>query len=440
MSATDRILIQSGSVVDLDSDHGILINYDVLIENGLISQVGQSIEAAGAEIIDATGFIVSPGFVDTHRHMWQGQLRGSGVNATLGEYFGTTIAEVAPRYRPSDVETGELMSGLDCLDAGITSVFDWSHIQHSPDHSDAAVRGLHQSGVRAVFGYGFPLTDVGAWMVSSSIPVPADLRRVHGDHFATGTSLVTLGLALRGPEYTTWNVVEEDLGHARDLGLPVSLHFGGGDGPGRHGIARMHERGLLGSDLAFVHGNSISEPEFELLAATGGSISATPAVEAQMGMGNGVPAIAAARRFGVQVGLGADVPTSASTSMFDIMRVAFATTRAAEFAAGTTDLVTNRDVLRMATLAGARAIGLGDMVGSIEVGKRADIILVSTESLAQAPSVDSAASLVSTASRSDVDTVIVDGVVRKRGGQLVDVDVPALLARARASASHVLGA
>ncbi|MPZ16162.1 MAG: amidohydrolase family protein, partial [Chloroflexi bacterium] len=149
----ERLLLRGGTVLTMDPELGDLPRGDVLIDGDTIAEVGPDIQA-DAEVLEATGNIVIPGFVDTHRHTWETAIRGCAPNATLDDYFVEVLDTFAPIYRPEDVYASNLAGTLECINAGITTLVDWSHINNTPEHPDAAIRALQESGIRAQYAYG----------------------------------------------------------------------------------------------------------------------------------------------------------------------------------------------------------------------------------------------------------------------------------------------
>ena len=142
----ERTLIKGAIVLTQDDQLGELPNADILIEDDRIAAIGPNLDADGATVIDAAGDIVIPGFVDTHRHTWETSIRTSAPDYTLGAYFGAILDKFAPHYRPDDVYAGNLWGSLECINAGITTLVDWSHIMNTPEHADEAIRGLRSRG------------------------------------------------------------------------------------------------------------------------------------------------------------------------------------------------------------------------------------------------------------------------------------------------------
>jgi 5-methylthioadenosine/S-adenosylhomocysteine deaminase len=388
-----RVLLRNGLVIDTEPAPVALPGSDVLIEDDRILAVGAALPAEGATVIDATDRVVLPGFVDTHRHLWQTALRGAAVDADLGRYLAL-VSSV--RYRPEDVYAATLAGALECLDSGITTVQDFAHIVHTPPHADAGITALREAGIRAVYGYGWPL-------FADTARNPADVRRVRAEQLPDDDALVTMALAPLGPSYAPIDVVAGDWRLARDLGLPIAVHVG--SGPVAHRpVTTLKEHGLLGPATLYVHGNSLPDEELDLIAATGGSMSIAPAVEALMG--HGAPAIGRLRTAGVTTGLGVDTVTAVAGDMFSLMRAALLSS---QLSSG--PRCTAADILRMSTLDGATALGLADRIGSLRPGKQADIVLLRLPA-----SQDPIGTVVTAAHPGNVDTVLVAGQVLKSGG------------------------
>ncbi|MEU5880350.1 amidohydrolase family protein [Spirillospora sp. NPDC047279] len=420
------ILVKGGVVIDTDPVPGVIGTADVLVRDGLIAAVGPDLDAGpGAEVIDATGTYVLPGFVDTHRHTWQAGIRAIHADSTLPAYLERIMYGLAPRYRPDDVRTGVLAGALECLDAGITTVLDWSHIQFTPAHTDANVEALKAAGIRAVFGYAYGGGGGTAAMA-------AETRRVQREHFGDdprGMALAAFGPEIGGAER---GVAEWRL--ARDLGLPVTAHMGGhGAESAVRGLAVLDEHGLLSHPATYVHGTCYTDDAFKLIAANGGSVSVTPTSETVLGIG--YPPTGRARAAGLPTSLSGDTVASGPGDMFSLMRAAYMFERARPDGAGMG--FTTRDVLRTATIEGAETLGLADVIGSLRPGKQADLIMLRTGTTGMAAAHDPIAAVVLSADTSTVDTVLVGGRVVKRGGRLLHHDVPAVLAELTASAAHV---
>ena len=422
---SDRLLLRGGYVVSVDPEIGDINGGDVLIEDDTIAEVAPNIDVTDAEVIDVTGDVVIPGFIDSHRHTWETSIRGSAPNATLDDYFGIVLDGFAVAYRPEDVYAANYMGALECINAGITTLLDWSHIQNTPDHSDEAIRGLRETGIRSVFAYGFPNTSLSDWWFDSSLKTPDDVRRVREEYFSSDEGLITMALATRGPGFCQPEVVKHDWNLARELDLPITVHVGMGRVAGRFNmVGQLNEMDLLGPDTTYIHSCYLSEEEWKLVADTGGKVSIAPQVELQMGHGS--PPSLRARELGLRPSLSVDVVTTVPGDMFTEMRAVFGSERVAvnaECWKADVDIpesmLTARDVLRSATIDGAYVCGLEDRTGSLTPGKKADVVVIDGKSPNVTPIIDPVATVVLFADVSNVDTVIIDGKIHKRDGKLL---------------------
>ena len=424
-----RVLLRGGHVVSMDPTIGDIYGGDVLLEDDRIAAVGASVEAGDAEVIDASNCIVIPGFIDSHRHTWETVIRGIAPDVSLAGYFDVVLDQLAPAYRAEDVYAGNYLGSLEAIDAGVTTVLDWSHISNTPEHADEAIRGLRDAKLRAVYCYGNPNTSLADWWYTSTLEAPEDIRRVREQYFSSDEGLLTLAMGTRGPGFCTPEVVKHDWELARDVGAPISVHVGMGPYAGRFSMVKqLDELGLLGSDTTYIHCNYLSDEEFRLIADTGGKISISPMVE--MTMGHGTPPTAKALAVGVKPSISIDVTTTVPGDMFTQMRFLHAQARLLEheaaFAAGNEEepkLLTTREVLGFATIEGARVCGLEDRTGSLTPGKQADVVLIRCDHTNTYPVIDPVSTVVLQADTRNVDTVFVAGTLLKRDCRLVDADL-----------------
>ncbi|WP_406478224.1 amidohydrolase family protein [Streptomyces platensis] len=430
-----RLLLRGGLVIDTAPHPVVHPHTDVLVEEGRIAAVGRGLpfdEAdTGLEVIDARELIVLPGFVDTHRHVWQAVLRSAAVDESLDSYLGRILGDLSGRFTPADVYTGNLLGALECLDTGVTTVQDFSHVQYTPEHSAAAVEALEEAGIRAVFGYGYPVFDDTARRADW-------VRDVRTKYFPSREALLTMALAPVGPSFAPPETVREDWLLARELGLPIAVHVTAGPVAMRP-ITALQEQGLLTAGTLYVHGNSLPDSELRLIAESGGAVAITPAIEASMRFG--APMAGRLRRAGIPTGLGADAVTSAPGDMFSQMRAALMSSHFDGNGDGEADAPTVKaaDVLRMATAEGAAALGLADEVGSLGIGKRADLVLLRADALNLAPVThDPIGAVVTAAHPGNIDTVLVDGRPVKRHGQLLYGDLGNVLNTAHRTAERLV--
>ena len=444
----NRTLLRGGRVLTMRPGAGE-IAADVLLEGDRIVAIAPGLVADDAEVVDARGAIVAPGFVDTHRHVWQTQLRTVAADWTLFDYFARMRLTYAGFYEPDDVFLGNHVGALEALGAGITTIVDHCHILHTPEHTDEAVRGLVESGIRAIFCYGLFESPSYRDDPRRAALAPGwrqdDARRIRSGVLAAADARVTMGFAPFEIDAQPYDANVAEIAFARTLGAQrISCHVAmGAYDAGHRFVDRLGRDGLLGEDLLFVHGSALTDEELRRMADSGAAVSATPETEMQMGMG--FPVAVRARDAGVRSSLGIDIVSNYSGDMFAQMRLCLQASRALENAdyerrdrAPRRLRLGVRDVLDLATRGGAEAAGLADRIGTIEAGKQADLVLIRTDAIHMTPAIDAVAAVVLNANASDVDTVFVAGRCVKRHGTLVGVDWPSLSRRLVASSERIV--
>ncbi|MFI5838920.1 amidohydrolase family protein [Catenuloplanes sp. NPDC051500] len=416
-------LFTGGAVVTMDPTLGDLPRGDVLISGTEIVAVGPDLrdhpEARDATVIDTTGRIVAPGFVDTHRHAWQAQLRRTIPDVgDLGEYLSTTLAGVAPVYTPDDMYVGTRLAALTALDAGITTMLDFSHNSRTAAHSDAAINGLASTGIRGVHASMGP--HFGTW----DRQWPADLTRLRAQLPPGG--LITLRLAALATD-----IVGPDLVYgpslaavARDLDIAVSIDAVFGTASSE-AILAWEKQNLLGPDLELIHATGLTPDAWRAIGDTGTTISLAPSSDTQIGLETAIPAIDEALAAGVRPGLSIDVEVALASDMFTQMRVLLAVQRM-RAVDRPSSRITTRDVLGFATTDGAHTIGLGAVTGTLTPGRQADLIVVDAEAINTMPLNDAIGTLVLGADPRNITTVLVAGHTLKSNGHLLNIDLPAL--------------
>jgi 5-methylthioadenosine/S-adenosylhomocysteine deaminase len=436
----ERTLIRGGYVLTQDPQLGELVGADVLIDGDRIADVGHDLSAADARVIDASGDVVIPGFIDTHRHTWETSIRTSAPDFALITYFSAILDKFAPHYRPDDVYAGNLWGALECINAGITTLVDWSHIMNTPDHADAAIRGLQESKLRSVFAYGFGNTSLVDWwfgpdyqgsVLTSDGP---DARRIRKQYFNSDDGLITMALATRGPNFCKAEVVRHDWELAKELGLNITVHVA----MDRFGYTKMQVAGLRDMDLLFpnttyIHASHFTDEEWALVRDSGGNVSFAPQIEIQMGHG-WAPAVTALEH-NIPIGLSSDVATTASADQFTQMHAIFGSERGRKHQEAweadldgleaSPGLITSRQVLEWATLGGAQVAGIADRTGSLTPGKKADVVIIDGSAVNVAPIIDPVGAVVCAADVSNVKTVFVDGEILKQDFRLTaSLDAP----------------
>ncbi len=433
-----RILFKGGVVITMDRALGDLARGDVLIDGARIAAVGADLgpQAGDAQIIDCGNMIVMPGFIDSHRHMWQGQMRNLIPDALLPEYLRTILGEYGTAYRAEDAYIGDLLSAWSALDAGFTTVLDWSHVQNTPDHADAIVRALQETGIRAVFAYGFPeLAGRPWWADEAAHKYPGDIKRLRGRYFSSDDQLLTLALAASGG-FGNPAIAAREWAAAREVGARITIHAGG-----KRQIQDFARAFKLGPDTTYVHCAGWDDTDWKMVADSGGTVSISPGTEMFMSMA--IPPIQQALDAGVRLSLSVDAETNVPNDMFTEMRLALAsqhTMLMVREAAGEAKLparLTARDALGLATIEGAKANGLEAKTGSLTPGKQADLILLRRDKINVMPVNDPVGAVVYGMDTSNVDSVYVGGRARKLAGQLVGADLARIAEQVIASRAHL---
>jgi cytosine/adenosine deaminase-related metal-dependent hydrolase len=435
----DRTLLQNGIVLTLDKKVGNFHRADVLIEDAKIASVAPDLNGDGAQVIDASDMIVMPGFVDTHRHIWEGILRNIATDLPLdGEagYRSLILNTLAPVYRPEDAYVGNLVGLYGAIDAGITTILDWSHIQATREHGDAVIKALQESGLRAVFAYGYP-----AWKEPDANQT-AWICDIAKQYFSSKDQLLTFALAPQGPEVTSFDTAKEQWTLARELGARISVHVGVGNAGKQRKLAAMGRAGLLKDDTTYVHCTTLSDEEIKMIADTGGTISISAPTE--MMMGHGLPPIQKFIDHGLRPSLSVDVETNMPNDMFTQMRTVNSLQKSLIFEkklarkGGLPAFLSARDVIEFATIEGARANGLLDKTGTLTPGKQADVIMLRTDRPNILPVNDPISAVTWGMDTSNVDSVFVAGKALKRDGKLLNVDLNRLMQKAYESRDHVI--
>ncbi|GAA2547614.1 amidohydrolase family protein [Pseudonocardia hydrocarbonoxydans] len=429
------VVLRGGTVLTVDAGRTVLTGHDVLAVDGRIAAVGPGLEVpAGTEEIDAAGGVVMPGMIDTHRHMWQTAMRGYGADWTLTQYFVWYYLEHGRTFRPEDVHAGNVLAAWEALDAGVTTTVDWSHGLQTTDHAEAAVDALRSVPGRFVLAYGNIQDAPANW---TAAPEFRDFVARHSGGDMLGVQLafdVTGDPAF--PEKPAFEV-------ARELGLPVSTHAGVWGATNDDGIRLMHDHGFMTPETVYVHAATLSADSYHRIAATGGSVSVS--TESEQSAGQGYPPTWALRAHGIPVSLSMDTSVWWSGDLFSAMRSTLGADRSREHleahAAGET--VTHSSlradqVVEWATRGGATALGRESELGSVEVGKKADLVLIRNDhSPVSFPLLNPHGHVAFQAQRADVHTVLVDGRVVKRDGRLVGADLPAVRRSVEATVEHL---
>ncbi|PSJ65322.1 amidohydrolase family protein [Kumtagia ephedrae] len=440
------ILIRNAIVLTMDDAIGSFRDADVLVEGERIAAVGPNLSADAAEVVDGRGRIVIPGLVNGHMHTWQTGLRSLCSNMTLMDYFRWVHRGLAAAFRPEDIYVATLAGALGQINAGATTLGDWCHNNPTPAHTDAAVDGLFESGIRSVFLHGSPKPDPKPGEPHfSEVPHPRhEIERLMRTRFSSRDQLMTLGMAILGPHYSTMEVARADFRLARELDLVASMHQGGGQARTPGGWETLEAEGLVGSNINIVHGNNLTDDQIRRFVEAG--VSFTVTAENEMTQGHGRPITGRVLAAGGQPSFGVDIESVVGADMFAVGRMALACQRALDNAArreidgGIPDScsVSTKDALRWITIETARMLGIDDKVGSLTPGKQADIVVLDAAAWNMTPVHDPYSTVVMQAGIGNVEHVLIAGKFRKRDGRLLWGDVDRVKRELEASGRRIV--
>ncbi|MGI5241230.1 amidohydrolase family protein [Dactylosporangium sp. CA-139066] len=431
------VLFRNGLVLTMDDSHNVMPGADVLVVDDRIAEIGVGLTAPpGAVEIDATGGIVMPGMIDTHRHMWQTAMRGYGADWTLTQYFVWYYLESGKHFRPEDIHAGNVLAAWEALDAGVTTTVDWSHGLQTTQHADAAVDALESVPGRFVLAYGN--IQQGPWEWSAA-PEFRDFvnRRIRGGDMLGFQMAFDVTGDPTFPEKAAFEV-------ARDLGVPVTTHAGVWGATNDDGIRLMHEHGFMTPQTVYVHAATLTHDSYHRIAATGGSVSVS--TESEQSAGQGYPPTWQLRDHGIPVSLSMDTSVWWSGDLFSAMRTTLGADRSREHMAAheRAETVTQlhlraEQVVDWATRGGSRALGLDDRIGSLEPGKKADVVLLKNDnSPVMFPILNPYGHVAFQAQRADVHSVVVNGRLVKHEHRLVGADLPKIRADVERTVEYLI--
>ncbi|HDU8425891.1 amidohydrolase family protein [Acinetobacter baumannii] len=415
----NRILLRGSTVITMAQDRPDFERIDILVENGRITRMEPMLEIPDVEVFDFTGRILIPGLVNAHLHSWQAALRSVGADWTLLEYLAQAHAGLAQHYTPEDMRIAARACALNQINCGTTTLGDWCHNVQTKEHADSTIQGLIESGIRGVFLHGMPHK-----FRQSEHPMQEVDRLLRGPIAAH--DLLTLGIAIPGPQYSKKEIALADFRGARERDIIVSMHQSGGK-PGEAWEA-VRNANLIGPKTNIVHGNEIPDDWLKIFVDAGASFTSTP--ENELGQGHGFPITGRLLSYGSAPSLGTDVDTVLSGEILTAARIALAQQRGLdhEQQRQTTGLfspkptISSKQALSWATTEGARALGLSDRIGRLEVGMQADIVVIDAQAINLWPAHDPIATALQ-ASIANIEAVMIAGQWRKRDYKLLDASL-----------------
>lgn len=433
LPARGEYLIHGANILSMDPKIGDYARGDVHVRDGAVVAVAARIDAPNATVINAAGMICLPGFVDTHWHLWTSAARPMVRidNAKFG-YFPVTNT-LGPHYMPKDSYDAVRLGLAEAISAGVTTVHNWAHNVRGPAHADAELRAMRDMGLRGRFAYGTPQGLPGDKPMDLAGLAQIQREWMRGKFSADG--MLSLGISSRNIGDTSnplrgnisTDMAQVDWGGARKLGLPITMHT---SGPSP--IKLMEDAKLLGPDVQLVHPLLTTAEERKIMATRGVSYSMSPTGESRRPAAAGVIQLGELLQAGVKCSLSIDHTTTYNVDFFNCMRILY---NLHQHRLGDKVPLTARRMVQLATLDGAIDLGIADHTGSLTPGKRADLILVRTTDINMAPVGDAYEALVSFAQPRNVDTVMIDGRILRRGGKFTALDYAEILQRATESAA-----
>jgi len=414
------VVFRNATVITVDKA-GVIPDGDVLVTGDTIAAVGTKLKVPDGTVeVDASGGILTPGFVDTHRHMWQTALRGYGGDWALSQYFVFYYLQHGEVFRPEDIYAGNLLSALESVDTGVTTTLDWSHALRTPEYADAAVKAFEEIPGRFVLGYGNYLGAPWEWTADKDF-------QAWVKNFAT-SDMLGLEIAFDVPDSEDFPE-KAAFEYARDNGLRVTTHAGVWGATTDVGIGHMFDAGVMTDQITYVHSASLSPESYQKIAATGGTVSV--ATESEQSAGQGYPSTWEIRKYGIPASLSMDTSVWWSADYFSAMRATLSSDRSRDHLEAHRNgetVAVNRmraeDVIWMATMGGAKSLGMEDKIGSITTGKKADLLLLKNDqSPAMTPILNPNVHVVYQANTADVHSVMVNGRMLKFDGKRIGLDI-----------------
>ncbi|HSI70295.1 MAG TPA: amidohydrolase family protein [Gillisia sp.] len=388
---------------------------DILVENGEIKAVGENVSLPeGISEIDGTHCIVMPGLIDCHWHMWTSLLRSMSGETEQTGYFPMT-ARYSEFYTPQDMAIATRYAAAEALFSGITTVTDYNHNARGLDYVMAGCDALAEIGLRARVEY--------SGYRNRPPEKPTDFEGIREVLQQLNNNekyeLVRLGLGSRGAAYEQ---LDSDWRKARDFGMGISIHASSNRNQIGQ-IMQLENRGLLDKDINIIHGNAITGEELDVVAKSGASITMTPYSE--MRIGYGLPPQNKLVHAGINTSLGIDTTAlSGNADFFSIMKVI---QNLANAVAEDEFYLSSHQVLEMATINGARTLGIDHLTGSLSPGKRADLIMLKRNDLNFSSGNREKNLVVEASQPQNVALVAVDGRILKENGKLSGLDVKSIV-------------
>lgn len=433
------ILIENGAIVTVNDEQEVLNPGYVFIEDDRIAAVGAGEPLAAyrkAEtIIDASLMAVMPGIINAHTHLFQSFIRGLADDKTLLEWLEACIWPVASELSQEEAYVAAMVGLIENLRGGATSVIDHQYIHTDLQNDDAVCRAAEETGMRFLLARGWTDENYPQQFVESPQQIVAETARLRGRWQGRGDGRLRVEFGPLIPWGCSDETMQETYRLSQEWGAGTHIHVAETkaevdmnlEARGNRHIEWLDRVGALGPDLQLVHSVWLDDREIDLIEQTDAVVVHCPV--SNMYLASGVARIPEMRARGITVGLGSDGPGSNnSQDMLEVLKVTALLHKVDTLDA---TVLLPEDVLWMACRGGARAFGLADEIGSLEVGKKADVILLNLDSPFAMPVHRVPSAIVYNAGARDVDTVIVNGQILMREKEFLCLDEKQVLAQAR---------
>ena len=424
-----EFIVRGGHILTMDPTLGDFSSADVHVRDGAIVAVAPDINAPGAQVIDARNMIVMPGFVDTHWHLWSTALRMIvRADDPKTGYFPTTT-RLGRHFKPADSYIGVRLGAAEGLLSGITTVHDWSHNTVTPEHAAAELQALKDTGLRARFSYG---TGQGypADKTMDLAGLETIQKRLTGDMLGVGACMRTPGAAGQRGSIPV-ELFRTELEAIRKLGLPMTVHCG------PKGLVELMGRNdFLGADMLLVHPQGMTAAELRMIGDTSTPWSIAPVIEmSYSAVRNGQIQYHELEAMNTQLGLSIDSSAATNADFFNVMRALMWSDWQRR---GAPQKLKPKRLAELATIEGAKLLGVSDKTGSLTPGKRADLVTIRKSDINMAPVGDPYYAIVFFGQPSNIETVMVDGRVLVHGGKLTSIDLIKTVDEAAESVRSIL--
>jgi 5-methylthioadenosine/S-adenosylhomocysteine deaminase len=444
---TIDLLIKNGIILTLDPQHRVIEGGDLAIDCGKIVALGESLDYTARKTLSARGCVVCPGFINGHSHVYQSLIEGIGYDMHFDPWNWRFLFPVVSKIQPEHALAGAELAALEMIKNGVTTISDHWYLHTDMRNIYRVTEAFDLAGLRAqiVFGLldqtfaGESTDSEYMTMIQKEDLLVDEARRFYATWHKQRRTTIALGPG--STEDISESLMRKTVELARELDVNVSTHVAGWIEInsyclrhfGERDLEHFHSLGLTGPRGVMFHAVWLSDREIEIMAQTGTKVVHCPVANAYLGYG--VAPLSHMLSRGITVGLGTDGAASYTYDMLEVARAAAMLQKATRLDAET---VTAEQILEMLTINGARVLGIDDQVGSLEVGKQADVIVIDFQQPHLLPVGRWVPKLVYSARGSDVIHTIVDGKLIMEDRHVLSMDESQVLHRALQARAHLV--